>query len=212
MKLARLERLAQSQREYHRSNQWCLSDGGLYIPHSYDTSNHSELSWWDDVGFVLNGRRIIVWWQHPRNEYASAIEMKAFQICSTGSNDVDGVKKNGEDRPHAAKAKKKLAAHPDHGCTEILDLHYKTLNEIHSRLISQGIDMEIRASWKWKRLSWAMAVSLVAPLEVRNATELTKVADLARRLILRQVTLENEFPLYKYNRNSWVIERSKNIE
>lgn len=66
-------------REYHRHNQWRLSAGGLYIPHAYWDMNPDSLSGWDDVGFILNGRRYIVWWQHPRAIYYDAIENMAFE-------------------------------------------------------------------------------------------------------------------------------------
>lgn len=56
MKIARLERMARTQREYHRSHPWQLSKGGLFISHSYADISPDDLSWWDEVGFILNGR------------------------------------------------------------------------------------------------------------------------------------------------------------
>lgn len=57
-----------------------------------------------------------------------------------------------------------------------------------------------------ERLNWATGVSLVAPLEVRNESELAAVAALARRLILRSTSLEAEFPNYRYSREDWIKE------
>ena len=86
MKIARLERLRQLQREYHQSHQWRLTNGGLYIPHSYAERKPDSLSYWDDVGFILNGRRIIVWWQHPRHVYAEEIQEKAWHEAAITSS------------------------------------------------------------------------------------------------------------------------------
>ncbi|WP_151704756.1 hypothetical protein [Nitrincola alkalilacustris] len=61
MKNSRLERLRRKMREYHRHHPWRL-DGGLFIPHEYPEAEVKPLSWWDDVGFILNGRRVIVRW------------------------------------------------------------------------------------------------------------------------------------------------------
>jgi len=36
---------------------------GLFIPHTYP--DPQALSGWDDVGFILNHRRVMVWWVHP---------------------------------------------------------------------------------------------------------------------------------------------------
>lgn len=74
MKNKRQEKLRILQRQYHRNHQWKLSSGGYYIPHDYTEKTPNMLSWWDDVGFILNKRRIIVWWEHPRMVYMDAIE------------------------------------------------------------------------------------------------------------------------------------------
>jgi len=28
-----------------------------------------SFSYWENVGFILNGRRFLVWWQHPRDVF-----------------------------------------------------------------------------------------------------------------------------------------------
>ena len=67
MKNPHYESLGRRMREYHRTHQWRLSEGGLYIPHAYWNMGPDSLSYWDDVGFILNGRRVMVWWRHPRD-------------------------------------------------------------------------------------------------------------------------------------------------
>ncbi len=52
-----------------------------------------------------------------------------------------------------------------------------------------------------------MGISLIAPLEVRNEAELANLALLARRLLLRETTVEAEFPGYQYGRADWLKER-----
>lgn len=69
MKNPHLEYLAQRMREDHRHHPWCLSEGGLYIPHNHDGMKPDALSHCDEVGFLLNGRRFMVWWEHPRAIY-----------------------------------------------------------------------------------------------------------------------------------------------
>lgn len=74
MKNKKQELLGRMQRQYHQKHQWRLNKDGLYIPHSYAETKLESLSWCDDVGFILNDRRVIVWWQHPRYIYSSVIE------------------------------------------------------------------------------------------------------------------------------------------
>lgn len=74
-------------REYHRMHPWRLSEGGLFIPHAYWNMTETSLSWWDDVGFILNGRRIIVWWRHPRHVYWEQIESQAWEEAGDDPHD-----------------------------------------------------------------------------------------------------------------------------
>lgn len=208
MKIPHLERLAQLQRQYHRSHPWRLSQGGLYIPHLYTNMMPDSLSYWDDVGFILNGRRFIVWWQHPRHVYYNALEDKAWQEVGDAPRDdwlFEGATKNYR---RLGASRKKLVSYTSRKSSVVLRQHYDLLNSTIARLSSEGIDLDISASWKWERLKWAMGISLVVPLEVRNEGELASVAVLAKRLILGHIKLDAEFPGYQYGRSDWLSDQS----
>jgi hypothetical protein len=208
MKNVRLERMALLQRQYHRNHQWRLSEGGLFIPHAYWDMTTESLSFWDDVGFILNGRRIIVWWQHPRHVYADALRTQAWNEVVDGPDrdwPFDGATKNYK---RVGRSRKKLVSYTLRQQSPAQRQHYDLLNTTIARLSAQGIDLSLKASWKWERLTWAMGVSLVAPIEVRSEVELAEVANLARRLILGQTKLETEFPDYVYSREDWLREQT----
>jgi len=84
--------------------------------------------------------------------------------------------------------------------------YYDRLDAIEKRLQRDGIDFDVHASWRRERLHWATGVALIAPLEVRNESELKVIADLARRLLLGQTSLDAEFPGYCYGREQWLEE------
>ncbi len=208
-RIPRLERLRQLQRQYHRNNPWRLSEGGLYIPHSYSNITPAGLSYWDDVGFILNGRRIMVWWQHPRYTYATALKKKAWLEVGEGPRD-DWLFKGGiKNYKRVGRSRKKLVSYTCRDPSAEQQQHYDLLNATIARLSSEGIDIEVPATWKWERMHWTMGVSLVVPLEVRNESELASIANLARRLILGQTTLAVEFPGYSYGRSGWLREQAK---
>ena len=75
--------------------------------------------------------------------------------------------------------------------------------------ISSGQEKSVKPSRSWERLSWAMGVSLVAPLDVRNEKEVATVAHLARDLVLRKTTLDQEFPGFVYDRANWLRDQSR---
>ena len=207
MKIARLERLAQLQRQYHRSHPWRLSQGGLYIPHSYTDMTPDSLSHWDDVGFILTGRRFIVWWQHPRHVYANALEDKAWQEVGDGPIDdwlFDGATKNYK---RVGRSRKKVVSYTSCKLSVEQMQHHDLLNRTIARLSADGIDCDVSVSFKQQRLKWAMGVDLVAPLGVRNESELASLANLSKRLILGQTTLKAEFGSYRYGRDDWLREQ-----
>ena len=183
-------------REYHRTHQWRLSEGGLYIPHAYWNMGPESLSYWDDVGFILNGRRVMVWWRHPRDIFRAAISSLAWEEAGDGPQDCWLSEGGTQNYKKVGKSgqRKKRSSYTSREPSEAQSQHYAKLSQIEERLMRDGIDQEVRTSWKWERLSWAMGVSLVAPMEVRCEKDLAEVARLARALILQQTTLAREFP------------------
>lgn len=89
----------------------------------------------------------------------------------------------------------------------ILSLRYELIFLGAQSIEAEGIDLEISLSWKRERLNWATGVSLIVPLEVRNEEELGQVVALAKRLLLGQTTLQNEFPEYRYGKTDWLREQ-----
>ncbi len=204
--------LRRMQREYHRNHPWRLSRGGLYIPHCYKDMHADRLSWWDDVGFILNKRRVIVWWQHPRHVYSDALEEQAWQEAGNGPKDdrlIDGGIRNYR---KIGRARKRLVGITCREPSAEQQRHYDHFRNVRERLSRDGIGLEVSPSWKQYPLSWAMGVDLIAPLEVRNEAELAVVANLARRLMLGRTTLEAEFSGYRYNKSDWFRERGEAVE
>jgi hypothetical protein len=200
------------QRQYHQNRPWRLSQGGLFIPHVYEHIQPDSLSCWDDVGFILNGRRVIVWWRHPRFVYDDEIGTRSWLEAGDGPEDqwlVDGFTKNYR---KVGASRKKVVSYTSRDFSEEQKQHYNLLDSIRERLVTEGIDFDVQASWKRERLYWATGVSLVAPLEIRNETELAALALLARRLLLGQTTLEAEFPGYCYGRADWLREQDKKVD
>lgn len=206
MKNQKQELFGRMQRQYHRHHQWRLGQDGLFVPHSYKEKSPDSLSWWDDVGFILNGRRVIVWWQHPRYIYDCAIDDQSWVEAGPGPQDdwlFDGATTN---HKRVGKSRKKIVSYTSRQPSAEQDAHYERLRSIGKRLTAEGIDLEVNTSWKRERLNWATGVGLIVPLEVRNEAELAQVVSLARRLLLGQTTLEQEFPEYHYNKVDWIKE------
>lgn len=206
MKDQRQERLWRLQREYHRNHPWRLGPGGLFVPHSYAEVKQDALSWWDDVGFILNRRRVIVWWRHPRHVYRDAIEELAQE--QAGEFPFDDWLTQGAipNYRKVGRSRKKIVSYTCRPPSEASHAYFQHLRALEQEMSVQGIDCNVSPCSKRKRLSWATGLELVAPLEVRNEQELAAVADLARRLLLGLSTLAQEFPGYCYGKVNWLAE------
>lgn len=209
MKNPRFEKFGRMQKEYHRMHPWGLSQGGLFIPHCYAEQDPDGLSWWDDVGFILNRRRVIVWWRHPRDVYSDAISEQARVLAGKDPGDDWISEGSTPNYRRVGKSRKRIVSYTCRAPSSEQNAYYCSLREIEKRLSDGGIDFDVKASWRRERLRWATGVELIAPLEVRNEAELATVAQLARRLILGQTTLETEYPHYRYGRVDWLGESAK---
>jgi hypothetical protein len=208
MKQYHLEAMRRAQKHYHRANPWRLSAGGLYVPHAYWDMTPQSLSYWDDVGFIMNGRRVIVWWQHPRYVYQEAIWDQVWIEVGEGPHDnwlTDGVTENSKP---GRIARYRRTATTRQTTSPARVAYYERLNSAFVRMSAQGIDCDVSVACKRNRLWWATGLSLVAPLDVRNEAELASVASLAKRLIRQETTLEREFPGYCYGRQHWLAEQA----
>ena len=187
MKNRKQERFGQTQRQYHRQHQWRLGKDGLYIPHSYAETKPDSLSWWDDVGFILNGRRVIVWWQHPRHVYSDAIEEQSWDQAGPDPQDdwlFEGATTNYK---QVGKSRKKIVSYTSRQPSAEQDAYYEHLRTVRQRMEAEGVDLDVSPSWKRERLNWATGVSLIVPLEVRNEAELAQIATVAKALFAKSV-------------------------
>lgn len=198
------------QRQYHQRRQWRLGKGGLFIPHSYAETKPDSLSWWDDVGFILNGRRVIVWWQHPRYVFSTAIEEQSWERAGPGPQDDWLLGGSTTNYKQVGKSRKKIVSYTSRQPSAEHHAYYEHWRVVHQQMEAEGIDLDVSVSWKRERLSWATGVGLIVPLEVRNEAELAQVASLAKRLLLGQTTLQNEFPEFRYGKADWLKEQEEN--
>lgn len=205
MKNPAQERFRIQMKQYHRHHPWRL-EGGLFVPHAYPEPL-SALSWWDDVGFILNGRRVIVWWVHPRMKYMDQIEDRAWQEAGDlPDGDADPFCSSEKQWKKVGRSRKKVVAYRSRPTSQARQDYYAKLRAIEERMEADGIDFEIRPSMSIQNLSWGTGVALCIPIEVRNREELQKLAKFSKRLVKREITLGNAFPEYQYGQQEWLAE------
>ncbi len=210
MKNKHFEKFGRTAKEHHRNNQWRLNSDGIWAPHLYTEKDQSGLSWWDDAGFILNDRRVIIWWQHPRNVYNDEIHTRSFDLVGPSPKESawDELEKN-KNYARRGKSRKKIISYTLPQLREDTRAWCDALRAAEQNLMDVGIDFDVVPSVKIKRLNWAVGVDIVAPLEIRNEHELAHLVALVKKLIKRQSTIDQEFPNYKYTKVDWLVDRPK---
>jgi hypothetical protein len=200
-KIKRLERYAITQREYHRHHQW-VHDKGLYIPHRYSEED-SRPTWFDDVGFILNGRQVLVAFQHPRGVYVDKIEEIAFDIVGDLPEPGQLFTPEKVRWKEVGNSRKKVQSTTTKPMSDANSSYYERLNGLIAQMHKEGIEFDVSPRLKRSRLPTYTWVSICAPMEVHNKEQLAAVADLVRRILKGHTTLRQEFGDYKYTREDW---------
>lgn len=211
MKNPNQESKRRRRRQYHLNNPWHLSARGLFIPHEYPRPR--ELSWSDDVGFILNRHRVMVWWIHPRLKYANAIGDVAWAEAGEPPRSLDDVFDSALCPPihkRRGKSRKKVVAYRSPPMSATTRAFYDRLNAIEARLTTDGIDLIVRPSMSITALDWCLGVLLCIPIEVSTEADVRELAATARRILTRGRSLAAAgIPSdYLYSREQWQAEAS----
>lgn len=209
MKNPHQEHRRRYMRQYHLCNPWRLSAGGLFIPHAYPAPR--ELSWGDDVGFILNRRRVMVWWVHPRLKYADAIAAAAWAEAGDPPSSLGDAFVSAWRHPvhkRRGKSRKKVVAYRMPPISATARAFYDRLDAIEARLTTEGIDLAVSPSMSITALSWCLGVSLCIPFEVSTEADVKELAAIARRILAggRSLAAAGVPADYLYGREQWQAE------
>lgn len=207
MKNKYIEQLKRSAKLHHQSNQTPGFQNGIIIRHLYDEENPIKLSWWDDVAFVLNDYIVNVAWQHPRNAYKDKVDNLAYDACAhlREPRSPDIFDKSNPNYRRVGKSRKKIASYTMNRARD--DGYYDALRTEEKRIArdsKNGIVITPGMTTEWT--NWSRFVSICAPIEVRGVKDLHTLANLTKRLLKRETSLDHEFPGYTYNQKDWVVE------
>lgn len=202
------QRRLRAMRLYHTSQRGCQFDAGVRAFHRYDEFAADDLSWWDDCQIIVGGRRGMIWWVHPRFKYRNAIEDAAWAAAGNPpESDWLSDMRSRPIRKKVGKSRTRIVAY-EHGEP---DAEYTAwsdrLRAEEDRLAAEGIDLTVQPAYSRCTLDWCTGLELCIPVELRNLGELKALADIGRRLLKNQTTLDALFPAYEYGREQWLAEQ-----
>lgn len=206
MKNRRIELRRRFARQSHRNRRGDSFAQGVLARHDYGEVDPNGLSWWDDVMFVHGRVRINVAWQHPRNVYQGMIEDAAMKASKHLREKIEGDLFAGAEKTYRklGRSRKKVLSY-----TTVRrsgeDEWFNALRAEEERL-SIAADFIVVPSFRIESLNWCRFIEITVPVEVRHAGELRVLADLVRRLLRNETTLELEFPGYIYGKAQWAAD------
>lgn len=208
MKNRHMENLACRMRQHHQRARWYGNAQGLYVPHSFEETEPDDLSWWDDFQFILSGRRVNVWWRHPRMDYQDEIEERADRAIEPlpAPEDWRSLFDGGRTYKKVGRSRKRHTGTIMRPLEGARKAHFEAVEAERRRLTAVGIDYTVTPKMGRERTDWSIFVPICAPFEIRSDEDVRPVANLVRRLLRFETTLAQEFPGYAYTKADWLAE------
>lgn len=199
------EKLKISAKSFHKNNRGERFSNGLIIWHQYEEANLTELSWWDDVSYILNDYLVNISWIHPRMAFKDQTEDDAHKRIAHLDTGVNNLFSQSEPNyVKVGKSRKKIISHTIKG--PLLSSEWAAAFDAAYAEIIKTTDLQITPFIKSEWTSSGRIVEICAPIEVRNEQCLMAIANLVRKLLKRETTLEKEFPDYIYTKDNWGME------
>lgn len=210
MKNLHFERRLRVMRAYHANKRGSQFDAGVRVFHRYDEMAADALSWWDDCQIIVNRRRVMIWWAHPRFRYRNAIEDAAWAaVGAPPPGDRLADMRSHPVLKKAGKSRKRIVAYESGPRDAAWDDYYARLAAAEDRIAAEGIDFAVPPTLTRRTLDWCTGLELCIPVEVRNVAELKALAEIGRRLLKGEATLDELFPRYRYDRKDWLAEQER---
>jgi hypothetical protein len=199
MRNPHFEHLKRAQREHHRRYpHWATHPGGLFLPHAYPDPNAADSPpsprSWDDAGFVLNGRRVMVFWQHPHAALEEALECETLNRMAATENPLEGsllahsvplYRLQGASRKAIRAYRMAYFAHPDRAAWAA---QYEAVFEAVKK--ERG-DNPVPPSFHVINRTWARQVFWVAPLTIRYEADAVALAGWVKAVLKGEARVES---------------------
>lgn len=210
MKNPNFERRLRAMRNYHTNKRGSQFDGGVRVFHRYDEFAADDLSWWDDCQMIVNRRRVMIWWVHPRFKYHNAIEEEAWAAAGEPPTRRDWLAdiRSRPVRKKVGRSRMRIVAYEQGEPNAEYQAYYARLRAEEDRIAAAGIDLIVQPSILRRTLDWCTGLELCIPVEVRNVAELKTLADIGRRLLKGETKLDRLFGDYAYSRGEWLAEQA----
>ena len=204
MKNTHQENARLQARQYHRHHSFSFGRGGVSTNHEYEPQ--LQLTWWQDFEFVMNNRRVMLWWIHPRMKYADVIDELAWNEAGEppcGADDFDFGKTIWKP---VGRSRKRIVVYQSPPIDSARTAYYEKFHGIDARLRAEGIESVVSPFMAATQTNWCTGIDLCIPVEIRCHDDAIAMVELTRKLLKRETTIDDAFPNYRFGRTEWIAE------
>jgi hypothetical protein len=148
MKNQKFQRRLRAMRTYHANLRDSQFDGCVRVFHRYDEFAADDLSWWDDCQIIVNRRRVMIRWVHPRFRYRNAIEDAAWAAAGEppARGDWLAEMRSRPVRKKVGKSRTRIVSYEQGEPNAEYQAYYARLRAEEDRIAAAGIDLNVRPS------------------------------------------------------------------
>lgn len=180
----------------------------VYCYHSFNEIGPTDVTWWADFDFMLNGCYISVDWVHPRMAFKEAMLDKAFKQVSHLYKEEHNDTLMDNSRPiykKLGKSRKKIRAWrtvPRKLNTDAFSLALKLAEDNLQKEADFIIKPSVTVEWR----KYGKSVSVCAPVEMRSIDDVATLALILKRILKHEISVDDAFNHRIYNRLDWLEE------
>lgn len=205
MKNKRIESLYRNI-ENQKLRPWRIDPTGFCeIYHCYDGTK--KMSWWDDTAFLVNGKRVVVTWIHPRLHYSDTCENIVYDNFKDPSPDDGWLDKSTPVFKKVGKSRKKVVAWQTGGISNKSREYFEAKQEKIKTLEWDG-DVEVKPYLKFEIWNHAINMNICMPVEVLDEAGVVALAKKCKYYYLNREAFVKDFSDYVYTKDNW---RAENI-
>lgn len=177
---------------------------GVYLPHCYDNKKETDLTWWDDMYFWLNGIRYTITFVHPRMRYKDTCDEIVWDKLYPSRPDSE-TKWNVYKTKKLGKSRKKAVLFTMEDTNEeAISAWHKQLWEEEAKYVKES-DVVVKPSVRVVSWNHAKNIDICIPYEILCKQQALFVVEMIKEHYRAGTLYEwvDKMKAVKYDKDSW---------
>lgn len=177
--------------------------------HSFIEIAPTDLTWWSDFSFMLNGCYISVDWIHPRMAFQNAVRRQAFKQTEVlfGAEPYNPIFSAVEPLyKKIGKSRKKIIGWQTLSSENNNSVAFSSALKLEEANARKDTDIIVKPSISVRWWKDGKSISLCAPAEIRSAEDVAALLVVVKRILKHEIGIDEAFNQFRYSRVNWFEE------